>query len=120
MQTICTSLQTDNHTNTPSLNFFFKPDPLSDAQKHIQRVILQKHCENINKHTVLSVFHKKSFVISGNRNEFPLQVSYKRRYKKKHSSTHTDEEKDEVFTQTTKSVAWELIPFMVFRASEGC
>jgi len=26
MQTICTSLQTDNHTNTPSLNIFYRPD----------------------------------------------------------------------------------------------
>jgi len=31
MQTICTSLQTDNHTNTPSLNFY-RPDALPDAQ----------------------------------------------------------------------------------------
>jgi len=31
MQTICTSLQTDNHTNTLSLNFY-RPDALPDAQ----------------------------------------------------------------------------------------
>jgi len=31
MQTICTSLQRDNHTNTPSLNFY-RPDALPDAQ----------------------------------------------------------------------------------------
>jgi len=31
MQTICTSLQTDNHTNTSSLNFY-RPDALPDAQ----------------------------------------------------------------------------------------
>ena len=44
-------------TQTPHHSIFFRPDPLPDAQKHIQRVILQKHnCENINKHTV---FHKK-------------------------------------------------------------
>ena len=30
MQTICTSLQTDNHINTPSLNFY-RPDALADA-----------------------------------------------------------------------------------------
>jgi len=30
MQTICTSLQTDNHTNTPSLNFYGL-DALPDA-----------------------------------------------------------------------------------------
>ena len=34
MQTICTSLQTDNHTNTSSFNFY-RPDALPDAQpKH--------------------------------------------------------------------------------------
>ena len=31
MQTICTSLQTDNHTNTSSLNVY-RPDALPDAQ----------------------------------------------------------------------------------------
>jgi len=31
MQTICTSLQTDNHTNTPSLNVY-RPDALPDDQ----------------------------------------------------------------------------------------
>jgi len=30
MQTICTSLQTDNHTNTSSLNFY-RLDALPDA-----------------------------------------------------------------------------------------
>ena len=33
MQTICTSIQTDNHTNTWSLNFY-GPDALSDAKFH--------------------------------------------------------------------------------------
>jgi len=31
MQTICTSLQTDNHTNTSSLNFY-RPDALPKQQ----------------------------------------------------------------------------------------
>jgi len=31
LQTVCTSLQTDNHTNTSSLNFY-RPDALPDAQ----------------------------------------------------------------------------------------
>jgi len=31
MQTICTLLQTDNHTSTPSLNFYMS-DALPDAQ----------------------------------------------------------------------------------------
>jgi len=36
--TICTSLQTDNHINTPSLNFY-RPDALPDAQSTVS-----KHC----------------------------------------------------------------------------
>jgi len=32
MQIICTSLQTDNHASTSSLNFFHRPDALPDAQ----------------------------------------------------------------------------------------
>ena len=33
MQTICTLLQTDNHTNIPSLNFY-RPDALPDTHTH--------------------------------------------------------------------------------------
>ena len=33
-QTICTSLHTDNHTNTSSLNFY-RPDALPDAQQTV-------------------------------------------------------------------------------------
>jgi len=36
MQTVCTSLQTDNHTNTSSLNFH-KPDALPDAQPTLSK-----------------------------------------------------------------------------------
>jgi len=36
MQTICTSLQTDNHTNTPSLDFYM-PDALPDAQPTVSK-----------------------------------------------------------------------------------
>ena len=36
MQTICTSLQTDNHTNTPSLNFY-RPYVLHDAQPTVSK-----------------------------------------------------------------------------------
>jgi len=39
-------------------------------------------------------------------------------YQKKHSPTHTH--KEEGFAQTTRSIAWELIPFAVLWASEGC
>jgi len=36
MQTTCTSLQTDNHTNTSSLNFY-RPDTLHDAQLTVSK-----------------------------------------------------------------------------------
>jgi len=36
MQTICTSLQTENHTNTSSLNFY-RPDALFDAQPTVSK-----------------------------------------------------------------------------------
>jgi len=35
-QTICTSLQTDNHTNTSSLNVY-RPDTLPDAQSTVSK-----------------------------------------------------------------------------------
>jgi len=35
MQTICTSLQTDNHTNTSSLNLY-RPDTFLDATQHVK------------------------------------------------------------------------------------
>ena len=36
VQTICTSLQTDNHTNTSSLNFYWT-DALPDAQPTVSK-----------------------------------------------------------------------------------
>jgi len=36
MQTICTSLQTDNHTNTSSLTFY-RPDGLPDTQPTVSK-----------------------------------------------------------------------------------
>jgi len=36
MPTICTSLQTDNHTNTSSLNFY-RPDALPEAQTTVSK-----------------------------------------------------------------------------------
>jgi len=36
MLTICTSLQTDNHTNTSSLNFY-RPDALPDTQPTVSK-----------------------------------------------------------------------------------
>jgi len=37
MQIICTSLQTDNHSGTSSLSFFYKPDALSDNQLKVSK-----------------------------------------------------------------------------------
>jgi len=42
-QTICTSLQADNHTNTSSLNFY-SPDAFYDAQPTVS-----KHGKQISK-----------------------------------------------------------------------
>jgi len=43
------------------------------------------------------------------------------RYQKKHSPLmHTHEKEKEGFAQTTRSAAWELIPFTVLYASGGC
>ena len=39
MQTICTLLQTDNHTNIPSLNFY-RPDALPDTHTHTRLTAL--------------------------------------------------------------------------------
>ena len=36
MQTICTSLQTDNHASTPPL-VFYRPDALPDAQPAVSK-----------------------------------------------------------------------------------
>jgi len=35
MQTICTTLQTDSHTNTP-VSHFYRPDALPDAQSSVK------------------------------------------------------------------------------------
>jgi len=43
MQTICTSLQTDNHTNTSSLKFY-RPDALPHAQPTVS-----KHRKQVSK-----------------------------------------------------------------------
>ena len=40
MQTICTLLQTDNHTNTSSLNFY-RPDALPDTQPTVSDTITE-------------------------------------------------------------------------------
>jgi len=50
MQTMCTSHQTDSHTNTSPLNFYW-PDALPDAQPAVF-----KHCTHTHTHTRLMAF----------------------------------------------------------------
>ena len=45
MQAICTSLQTDNHTNTPSLNCY-RPDALPDAQPTLATSTQYRSCQS--------------------------------------------------------------------------
>ena len=42
IQTICTSLQTDNHINTLSL-YFYRPDALPDAQSTVSKYLRHTH-----------------------------------------------------------------------------
>ena len=46
MQTICTSLKTDNHTNTSSLKFY-RLDALTDVQPTLSKNWRQRHCFTI-------------------------------------------------------------------------
>jgi len=50
VQTICTSLQADNRTNTPSLNFY-RPGALRDAQSTVS-----KHWRQLSTNTHKIVF----------------------------------------------------------------
>ena len=60
--TICTSLQTDNHTNTSSLNFY-RPDALSDAQPTVSKHWRQQESVNLSSQILgsLSFFDKCLF-----------------------------------------------------------
>jgi len=49
MQAICTSLQTDNHTNTLSLNIF-RPDALSDAQPTVAKHWRQRRQQQMHRY----------------------------------------------------------------------
>ena len=53
MQTICTSHQTDNHTNISSLNFY-RPDALPDAQPIVSKHWRQQLRHNTHTHTRLT------------------------------------------------------------------
>jgi len=52
MQTICTLLQTDNHTNTSSLNFY-TPDALPDPETTVSRKALLYY--------LLSIYYNHAF-----------------------------------------------------------
>jgi len=69
MQTICTSLQTDNHTNTSSLNFY-RLDALPDVQ---QAVTSTEGNFNLNLITTTIIsfnkFLKINFYITGKNSE---------------------------------------------------
>ena len=52
MQTICTSLQADNHTNTSSFNFY-RPDALPDAQPTVSKHWRQQYKVYLLKKEVL-------------------------------------------------------------------
>ena len=55
MQTICISLQTDNHTSTSSLNFY-RPDALPDAQPTVSKH--WRHSTKAITHDMMSVLYK--------------------------------------------------------------
>jgi len=63
MPTICTSLQTDNHTNTPSLNLY-RSDTLPDAQPTVSKHWRQPLRDTREKH--------KRYNIQGNNVEPPV------------------------------------------------
>jgi len=62
MQTICTSLQTDNHTNTSSLDFY-KPDALPTTVKALKADIANTMAENNVLPTELKKKHRVIFII---------------------------------------------------------
>jgi len=45
---VCTSLQTDNHTNSPSLNFY-RPNALPDTQPTVSKHGRQNLCNSFDK-----------------------------------------------------------------------
>jgi len=57
MQTICTSLQTDNHNNTSSLNFY-RPDALPGAQPTVSKSLMcqQRKSDKVLIERVLQLF----------------------------------------------------------------
>jgi len=97
MQTMCTSLQTDNHTNTSSLNFY-RPDALSDAQPRVSKhwrhySVLHtnlKYHKRCNQYLHRKFFHRL-FVC-----DMTIKIFFKHFYKKctlnYHQYYHFDDE----------------------------
>ena len=63
MQTICTSLQTDNHTKTSSLNFY-RPDAVLDAQPTVSMNWRQHGVSIIKLITVYFAWQRKAGYLS--------------------------------------------------------
>ena len=57
MQTICTSFQTDNHTNTLSVNFY-RQDALPDARPTVKcRTVAAGHAAHVGYSGSLGLLH---------------------------------------------------------------
>jgi len=68
MQTICTSLQTDNHTNTSSLNFY-RLDALPDVQQTVTSTEGNFNLNLITTTISFNKFLKINFYITGKNSE---------------------------------------------------
>ena len=78
MQTICTSLQTDNHTNTSSLNFY-RPDALPDAKPTVPTICIAPKTSSVHQLTV-SVEELFSFAKSECISPVKLKISSSMQY----------------------------------------
>jgi len=68
MQTICTSLQTDNHTNTSSLNFY-RLDALPGVQQTVTSTEGNFNLNLITTTISFNKFLKINFYITGKNSE---------------------------------------------------
>ena len=55
MQTICTSLQTDDHTNTATLNFY-RPHALPEAQPNSVKAIRLRNHKSAHHYSLLFIY----------------------------------------------------------------
>jgi len=79
MQTMCTSLQTDNHTYTSSFNFYrlhALPDDQPTVQKHWRQVMWCKLCENCLYMLIISQLSaRRLYYLSGTSKMICLKIS---------------------------------------------